>query len=261
MKIVIDKSYLRGAGQNAIKDLCTSHEVMMPEILLYELLTAEAEDRAQCFRNLPAIQNPLVLVKNVGAVIRAEIKSRTPVVNTSDIFINKRYEFNRRLIYSDFEFTTNQKISISVWQKDIKSRIEDFKQKAATVSGWFPKIIGFRPNANPTPIDEAKRLICTDKNVVRAIYNQTRQKDFPETDTLDEKWALFREIQVYIMATLDYVRKYGDGNSDAISKGIENEYCDLEYCITALLFGALASRDNQLVTRFKCITPDGFVIH
>jgi hypothetical protein len=127
------------------------------------------------------------------------------------------------------------------------------------VSGWFPKVKDFRAGSNPRPIEEAKQLVCTDSNVVRKIYDQTRHDSFPETELVDERWALFREIQVYVLAALDYVRRYGDNNPNAVSKKIENEYLDLEYCITGLLVGALASQDNRMITRFKSIKPDGFV--
>jgi hypothetical protein len=259
MEIVLDKSYLYRAGPRKMADLCSSHKVLMPEALFYELLTTDPENRAKCFINLPNVDNPLVLVKNVGFIFRAEVERKTPFVDIKDVSVNTRYIFNRNLINPDHEFTDEQKHSISNWEKDINSRIEDFKQKAAVVSGWFPKVKDFRAGSNPRPIEEAKQLVCRDSNVVRKIYDQTRHDSFPETELVDERWALFREIQMYVLAALDYVRRYGDNNPNAVSKKIENEYLDLEYCITGLLVGALASQDNRMITRFKSIKPDGFV--
>lgn len=261
MEIVLDKSYLYGVSSRKMADLCSSYQVLMPEALFYELLTADPENRAKCFANLPDIDNPLVLVKNVGFIFRAEVEKKVPFADIKDVSVNIRYFFNRNLTNPDNNFSNEQKQSISKWRTDINSRIEDFKQKAAVVSGWFPKVKDFKAGSNPQPIKEAKLMVCRDSNVVRKIYDQIRHDSFPATETVDERWALFREIQVYVLAALDYVCMYGDNNAEAVSSKIENEYLDLEYCITALLVGALASRDNGMIKRFKSIKPDGAVIN
>jgi len=43
-------------------------------------------------------------------------------------------------------------------------------------------------------------------------------------------------------------------------KKIENEYWGLEYCITALLVGALASHENEMIAGFRSIKPDCFLL-
>lgn len=261
MEIVLDKSYLYRAGQRKLSDLCFSNQVLMPEALFYELLTTSPENRAKCFSNLPAVDNPLMLVKNVGYILRAEVKNKVPFTNIKDASLNIRYMFNKRLIDTNQEFTREQKDTISTWTTDINSRVEDFKQKAAVVSGWFPEVKHFKAGQSLEPIENAKLLVCKDHSVVKSIYEEIRHESFPETDLIDERWALFREIQVHVIAALDYVGKYGDNNSDIVSKKIENEYMDLEYCITALIVGALASYDKGMINRFLSILPEGKVVN
>lgn len=103
-------------------------------------------------------------------------------------------------------------------------------------------------------------MICQDKDLIKAIYKQTSQSFFPKANIVDENWALYRKIQVYFLAALDYLFQFGDNNPNAVSKKIENEYLDLEYCITALVVGALASQDKKMIARFTSIKPDGIVI-
>ena len=261
MEIVLDKSYLFGAGQRKLSDLCSSNEVLMPEALFYELLTTSPENRAKCFANLPAVDNPLMLVKNVGYIMRAEIKNKVPFNNIKDASLNIRYMFNKGLVDPDHEFTLEQKDTISTWISDVNSRVEEFKQKASVVSGWFPMIKHFKAGQSLEPIEEAKSLVCKDHSVVKSIYEEIRHKTFPETDVIDERWALFREIQVHVIAAIDYVGKYGDNKSKIVSKKIENEYMDLEYCITALIVGALASYDKGLIQRFLNIYPEGKIVN
>ena len=259
-EVVLDKSYLHQVGPKKMAEFCSSHQGLMPESLFYELLTTSPEKRARCFRNLPRVKNPLVLVKNVGSILRSEVEKRAPFVDIKNASIDIRYVFNRKLVNPHHKFTNEQRYSISEWKKDISSRIEDFKQKAAVVSGWFPKIKGFKAGSNPQPIEEAKQLVCRDSDVVRKIYDQIRDQAFPPTTMLDERWGLFREIQVYVLAALDYVFRNGDNSPYAVSTKIENEYLDLEYCITAVLVGALASQDKRMIARFRSIRPDGFVL-
>jgi len=261
MEIVLDKSFLYRSGSQKISHLCFSNQVLMPEALFYELLTTSSENRAKCFRNLPAADNPVMLIKNVGYILRTEVKNKMPFTDIKDASHNIRYIFNNKLIDPNHEFTCEQKNTISTWRADIHSRIEDFKQKAAVVSGWFPAVKHFKAGSNREPIEKAKLLLCKDHSVVKSIYEQIRHQSFPETDLIDERWALFREIQVQVIAALDYVGKYGDNNPLIVSKKIENEYMDLEYCITALMVGALASYDKGMIQRFLSILPEGKVIN
>ena len=260
MEVVLDKSYLHQVGPKKMAEFCSSYQGLMPESLFYELLTTSPKNRAKCFRNLPKVENPLVLVKSVGSILRAEVEKKAPLADIKDASIHIRYMFNRNLINPHHEFTNEQKYSISQWKKDITLRVYDFKQKAAVVSGWFPRIKGFKAGSDPKPIEEAKQLVCRDSGVVREIYERIRNQAFPPAEMVDERWGLFREIQVYVVAALDYVFMYGDNNPDALSRKIENEYLDLEYCITASLVGALASQDKRMIGRFKSVRPDGFVL-
>jgi len=261
MNVVLDKSYLRGAGKKKVCALCESHNVLMPESLFFELLTAkEDKDRAICFGNLPDTDNPVLLVHGVSAMFRFEISEELPVINSKEMCINVPYAFNKHLMHPDFKFTDEQKHNISEWQSDVTSRIEGFKEKAACVSGWFPGIRGYKPGMDLKAINEAKLAVCEDHTIIREIYRAIRPSTFPEAETLTEEWALFRYLQVHLFAALEYVRLYGDGNSTAISAKIENEMLDLDYCVTALIVGVLASYDMGLIEKFKRLRPAGAVI-
>jgi hypothetical protein len=261
MNVVLDKSFLRGAGRTKVCGLCESHNVLMPEALFFELLTTSKDkDRAICFSNLPEKENPVALVQGVSAMLGHEISKREPVGNISGFFIDIPYVFNNGLKKQDFQFADGHRQNIAEWQEDVALRVEGFKEKAACVSGWFPRIKDYIPGMNPKDINEAKSLICEDLSVVREIYKVIRFCTFPEAEMLTQEWAMTRYLQVHILAALEYVRMFGDGNSAAISAKIENEILDLDYCITALLVGALASHDNRLIEKFEKILPTGIVI-
>ena len=262
MNVVLDKSYLMGAGRQKINDLCRSQNVLMPESLFYELLTTEkSKERAICFGNLPATDNPVVLVNGVGTILRHEINNRAPIsANLGEVCIDVQYTFNKRLTCPDFPFTDEQNETISEWQRDVAARVEGFKEKSACVSGWFPRVKGYTPGEDPQHINKAKSLVCEDRSVVREIYRAIWSDALPAPEMVTEEWALFRYLQVHVFAALGYVSQFGDENSAAISKRIENEMLDLDYCVTALLVGALASRDHGMIDKFTRIRPDGIIM-
>lgn len=143
MKIVVDKSYLHHVGPKKMRELCTSYQGLMPESLFYELLTTSPENRAKCFGNIPKIENPLLLVRNIGFILRTEVEEKAPFTDIMKASYPIQYVFNKNLVNPHHEFTAEQKSSIANWRKDIGARVEDFKQKAVVVSGWFPRVKGF----------------------------------------------------------------------------------------------------------------------
>ncbi len=56
------------------------------------------------------------------------------------------------------------------------------------------------------------------------------------------------------------MRKYGPGNSEAKSKKIENDFLDIEYCITGAVVGCLATRDKKMASMFNGVNPNGVLI-
>jgi hypothetical protein len=199
-------------------------------------------------------------VQGISAMFRHEISKRQPIEDVKESFIDVPYVFNRGLKKMDFQFTDEQRQIIAEWQADVASRVEEFKEKAACVNGWFPRIKGYKPGMDPKDINEAKSLICEDLSVVREIYKAIRPSTFPEAEILIKEWAIFLYLQVHVFAALEYVRVFGDGNSTAISDKIENEMLDLDYCITALIVGALASYDTGLIAKFTSLQPTGTAI-
>ncbi len=260
MDVVLDKSYLRGASTEQVRRLCTSHRVIFSESLLYELLTTESNERAQCFSKIPDTENPLLLIPNVGPLLRWEIEHNQPCRHLDAVAIKGRYIFNKGLRNHDFDLGEEQEKALRDWQYSIAEGIQGFKERSAVVSVWFPELRGYTPGASTDPIDAAKTQISSDSSLVRELYADIRHPTWPEPDCLTEDWVLYRWVQVQVLAALDYVRRYGDGNAEMIAKAIENEYLDLGYCITAIIAGALASRDPGMIERFTRVKPDGMVI-
>jgi hypothetical protein len=98
-----------------------------------------------------------------------------------------------------------------------------------------------------------------DQDAMRAFYSNHRDKSRPPPELLNERWTLFRWIQVHLLAEMDFFMKYGPSIDPAKEKLI-HELLDLDYLILALLVGGLACREKRFVERFKFLRPDGAVL-
>lgn len=91
---------------------------------------------------------------------------------------------------------------------------------------------------------------------MHGFYRNHRHERFPAPEIIDEKWSYFRQIQVMLLAGLDFIKRYSikvQPNEETLF----NEMLDLTYLVNALLVGGLASRDATILRRFKFLLPSG----
>ena len=68
--VILDKSYLYGATEAKIKELCNTCCVMATPGLIYELLKEDEPSRSNCFRKFPQRDNPVELIDRIGVLLR-----------------------------------------------------------------------------------------------------------------------------------------------------------------------------------------------
>jgi hypothetical protein len=95
-------------------------------------------------------------------------------------------------------------------------------------------------------------MICGDFMQITGIQ-------FPSSDLIDEQWAYFRWIQVYLLPGLDFINRHGV-NVVPSEENMVHELIDLDYLITALLVGGLACREKLFLERFRLLRSDGVVL-
>ncbi|GJL59823.1 MAG: hypothetical protein NPIRA03_26800 [Nitrospirales bacterium] len=137
--------------------------------------------------------------------------------------------------------------------------MKDFEVHGSQVMVRFPELRNYRPGYNSSQIEGIQKRICTDPEYVRKFYRGGRGDTWPPADHIDERWALFRWIQIRLIAALDYFRKYGEKEMSLETSKIENEYLDLEYCMIGCLVGSLATKDQGMEKRFLALSPIGKV--
>jgi hypothetical protein len=132
------------------------------------------------------------------------------------------------------------------------------------LAAW--KSLGAHPgirDAKPSEIKEILKDIAlairNDPTFIRENFANIKHKDFPPPELIDENWAYFRWVQVYLLAGLDHFQKYGPKVEPHRQK-LMNERFDLDYTITALLLGGLASCDRTMKERFRFLRPNGHLL-
>lgn len=257
---VIDKCFLRGAPKERLDFLFSKYRVIMTESLFYELLTTEAYDRARCFKRLPSIENPVVLVHNVGPILRWEVANQRPLSNIENVALDLRYQFNPGLSNESFELNSDQAHAREEWQIEMNRSAQSFADHSASLPIRFPHLRGYRPGANSREIDLLKQKVCSEPELIREIYSGRADEGWPARDCINEKWALYRWVQIRLFAELDYYRKYGEQTENSKNEKIEREYMDLEYCFVGCLAGGLATGDLGMAERFSALCPSGSLL-
>lgn len=258
--VVIDKSFLQGAPKDILQSLFKNQRVLMTQRNLYELLTTRPTERARCFKRIPAVKNPVERVEPVGSILRWEVKNKGPLLNIDHVIIRGSFNFNPKLVEENFNLGEDQTSHLEDWKRESKQNMKDFEVHGSHVPVQFPKLRNYRPGDNSSQIEGIQKRICTDPEYVREFYNGEREDTWPSAEHIDERWALFRWIQIRVMAALDYYRKYGEREMSSDTTKIENEYFDLEYCLVGCIVGAIATQDKGMKKRFLAICPSGKVI-
>jgi hypothetical protein len=133
---------------------------------------------------------------------------------------------------------------------------------------WFSKFpgrknpVGLMPAGGDLirgPIDEVLHRVATNMEFVRRFYQWGAPEGFPPDPIVGRSWAVFRYMQVHLMADVELFAKYGVLNQPSMAR-LENERADLNYLLFALLAKGLATNDNTMKARFKLLCPEGLLI-
>lgn len=258
--VILDKSYLYGASQSQIRELCGANRVMWTPGLMYELLKEKEPDRSRCFQKLPPGQTPVTLIDRLGGVLKYEIEKQAPCAPIWDHRLPLVYEFNDRLAAGDYEGPTE------LWEtmKEERTEIEDmaagFVLCTSFIPGWCPALREYKAGAPSGVIDELQEEIASDPDTVRRMYVETHDNRFPPVDAIGPDWAHYRRLQVWLIAGLEFIRRYGVDDFESVPRWAKSTYVDLQYAVFGVLAGNFATRDKLLIRMFSLIRPDGNLI-
>jgi hypothetical protein len=256
--VVIDKSYLQAVTAQELR-FYAKHGLIfgVTDVLQYEHFRKWDRRRFANLVKLKAIETRLVSLPGIGEMFRAESKNRKPA---SQVLRIKRITLTDNLTpgrpFFELDNETN-KISA-------KRTIELEKRLDLMIGVWkdFKQISEFqyaKSEDMPAIVADKSIQIRDDADDMRGFYRRHRHGSYPQPKLIDDRWTLFRWIQVQLLAGLDFFSSHGLG-APFDRENLFHELLDLEYLIQALMVGGLASCDGPMLKRFTLLCPDGLVL-
>ena len=258
-EVVLDKSFICTAPGAQVRHVCDTYRALMTEELFFELIHDDQERRARWFSKFPDRKNPVGLLPVGGALMRFERQHRRPSTPIWDRRQNITYTFNAKLATGEFELHEPQSTAVQTWEENLRVDARGFAERATVITNIFPTLKGYLPGQDRAPIDEVLHHIATDMEAVRQFYQWVIPEGFPPAPIVGRTWAVFRYMQVNLLADVELFAKYGEINQPNVAK-LENECADLNYLLFALLAKGLATNDTAMKARFRLLCPEGLLI-
>jgi hypothetical protein len=156
----------------------------------------------------------------------------------------------------ELELCRDQQQALSDRESELKVQLPETVEAWKIVDRFFPQLKRLKPGHSGEPIPTIRGAIARDVVMIRKIYEAIRQPSFPESDLIGPEWVIYRWLQVYLIAAVDYYVT-NPGRHDRLI----NEKVDVDYTVIATLAAGLASRDAGMIGRFKLLRPDGVLIN
>ncbi len=267
VRIILDKSYLQGTSAEEVEQLCKSYKTFVPDVLLMELFLAPSSTRARCLRKLRHDQDIVAVVTGMGDLFGFELVNWSPCTP-----LDGRFVVNAKLSDSLFNpvcsLTPEQTQYLNAKETELRAGTLDMISIWRSIDRFFPGLKGLKPGGDREAIQEACRVIGNDTTAIRQIYDGIRREwvppdgfpgKLPPADLIGPNWAVYRWLQVNLLAAIDVVSKYTAAVVPKAEKRT-NERHDLDYAVTAALVDGLATKDQAMADRFRLLCPAGLLV-
>lgn len=238
--VVIDKSFLQGCKQNHLEEIIKNHRILLTAELANEIFTSQDAIFKRCFEKLLKFKQCIDIIEHLGTLFKIEIERQIPASPISSYFL--RGELNSNF---NFNFNKDQINHVKDFNYDIEILCaKDFEKVVLEIRNNFPQL----------KIDDIKNpeIICK-------IYDRLRTNELPPTEKINEQWAIFRRLQVDLIAAIEYLQSFRNGSFNISTKNKEHNQVDFRICVFALLAKGLAAKDKLIIRYFRYICPEGYL--
>lgn len=240
----------------------------MTDVLFYELMTCKDTERAACFWRFPPEENPVILAKHVGAMLKFEIEHHQPFGLPSANPEEIRFRFNPSLTTPHYVLPEDALEAIEEENARTHNDVLSFIERVHALHSMFPGLLKGSDAVRLEVRRETEHIICTDPTPILAFYSNLEppegQPPLPPATIVSPQWALFRWLQVQLLIGLDAFIRYNGKIPHQLSNNayekIEHDVLDAQYLITATLEGSFATRETKLQRFWRMLRPEGLLV-
>lgn len=247
--------------------LAQSHQLLMVDVLFYELISSSEPARSRCFAKFPKVENPVILVKHVGALLKEEIQSRRACGKPSTRYEDIRFQFNEALASAEYTLPPSAADVLQEQTAELRGDVERFLERARLIPTLIPNLLKGTNAERQSMREAAEKVIATDTDAMLKFYGSLEASSgksaLPPATIMTRDWALFRWQQVQLLFALDAYCRYGGHVPDTISgkayEKVEHDVLDAHYLLLGALEGSLATREKKLQRWFTLLCPNGYL--
>lgn len=258
--LILDKSWVRGTSQANLLSAARRFRLALSEQLFYEILTGD--DALLCLRRLRQVQDAIVLLPGIGTLWRHEMDSGAAAGPLLQHAVSRKLAFNIHEEEGRLVLTSAQRRAIEM-EREQRDTVGPGLDMATfrTLSRIFPELAAAVKGGQRDGLTEFERAIADDHNLVRDLYESSRQPAWPDAALISPEWFCFRRIQTLLLAGLEFVRAHGVDFQGHLPQGLPNFVNDLPYVTLGALERALATREPLLERWLLLLAPDSVVEH
>lgn len=265
--IVLDKNYLQGAKASSIRSLASTHQLVMPGALFYELLTTSPKARIKCLAKLPKTDNPVKLIDHVAVLLRHETELCEPAGLPSRHSIQRSFQFNNKLLDADYALPSDAAASIVEMEKLIQEEVDDLINLTELTPSLFPGLLDGSTDSQKAKYQEALRQIA-DPTIIYTFYSKfdapAAKAQLPSIEKKPDEWAIIRWLQVKMLFTtslfISYQGQLRRNLTNKVRLRLEHDIHDAQVLVLGILEGALATNENKLRDWFRLLRPLGTLL-
>lgn len=261
--VILDKSFLDGASTQSVRNLCNDFDVLLSEELFFELITTRPESQKRCFSKFPDQTNPVLLVPNVGSLLRFEMEQQEPCTPVTRHKIPGTFQFNAKLRDGNFVFEGQVLQDLENWKKTTAEDTLNFIQRWSVVHQFFPELSGVDWKDFPDAIQKARLKVSSNTAFVRDVYASLLKSgaptNAPSPEHISHEWAIYRWIQCQILSALRMFERYQgkipSTQGQAFIEKAEHSMLDSYHAIYGCLVGTMATLDNEIRADLLLLHP------
>jgi hypothetical protein len=283
-RVVLDKSFLIGAGKAVFVSLNDRYDFLAIDALLGEcfqtFLPSQQRDEEIRKRNVCALlkfaeeTSRLFRVKDTAYLVGTEARTRRPCWPIED-YIGSRIQFNPDYFDNERWLRDEETPTVERWSAWVAGNVQaslDCYSKGSLwpIRRWDAELASlFEKDGEPSmeaksfvleKLPEFRKRVAEDEDFVRAQYAWMRPLGYPAPDKISPHWLLYRSIQIQLLVHLNLIERNQANPIQMSLNNITHEWLDFHYCLLATQFGALATGETSQMERFRLLCPNGLTL-